>query len=66
MRRNGRLGIYAVYYDEDQNIDGWSESPFSPEADDLEELKTTLGLMLESLEKDIVEYKSETECTSSE
>ena len=57
MKKNGVLGVYAVYYDDSENIQGWSESPCSPTADDLYELKTTLNLMLGSLEKDIVEIE---------
>jgi hypothetical protein len=58
MKKDGQLAVYSVYYDNNGNIHGWSESPFSPEADSLEELRTTLNLMLNALEKDIVDYKA--------
>ena len=58
MNKAGQLAIYPVYYYDNGNIAGWSEIPFSPEADDLEELRTTLELMLEALTKDILEYDS--------
>ena len=56
MNKAGQLAVYSVYYDDNGKIEGWSEMPFSPEADDLEELRTTLELMLEALTKDILEY----------
>ena len=56
MKRNGQLAVYAVYYDDLGNIQGWSEKPFSPETDGLEELRTNLNLMLDALGKEIVEY----------
>jgi len=55
LKKDGALGVYAVYYDDAENIQGWSEHPFSPVAEDLDELKTTLTSMVESLEKEIVE-----------
>ena len=58
MEKDGHVAVYSVYYDDSGNIDGWSERPFSPEADSLEELRTTLNLMLDALEKEIVEYKA--------
>jgi hypothetical protein len=58
MKKDGQLAVYSVYYDDRGNIHGGSERPFSPEADSLEELRTTLNLMLDALEKEIVEYKA--------
>jgi hypothetical protein len=58
MKKDGQLAVYAVYYDDLGNIHGWSEKPFSPEADGLEELRTTLNLMLDALGKEIVEYNA--------
>jgi len=57
LKKDGALGVYAVYYDDAENVQGWSESPFSPTAENLGELRTTLNLMLESLEKDIIEIE---------
>lgn len=58
MKRSERLAVYAVYYDDGGNVEGYSENPFSPEADSLEELRTTLELLSASLEEDVIEYKS--------
>jgi hypothetical protein len=58
MKENSELGVYAVYYDDSGNIEGWSEKPFSPTASNLEELKTTLELMRESLKKEIIDIDS--------
>lgn len=52
------MAVYAVYYDDGGNVEGYSENPFSPEADSLEELRTTLELLSASLEEDVIEYKS--------
>ncbi len=58
VERDGVLGLHAVYYDDSGNIEGWSEIPFSPVAESIDELRTTLELMLESLAKDIVDVES--------
>ena len=57
MKKDGQLAVYSVYYDDRGKINGWSERPFSPEADSLEELRTTLNLMIDALEKEIIGYK---------
>lgn len=57
MNKDGVLGKHAVYYDDSGNIEGWSEVPFSPVAHGLDELKTNLELMLETLEKDIIDIR---------
>jgi hypothetical protein len=57
IRKDGQLAVYPVYYDDRGNIRGSSEIPFSPEAGSLEELRTSLELMLDALEKEIIEYE---------
>ena len=49
------LAIYEVYYYENGNVRGSSQDPVSPEAEDLAQLKTTLELMLEATDKDILD-----------
>ena len=61
MKKAGHLAVYPVYYDDRGNIRGWSERPFSPEAESLEELRTTLELMLDALEKEIIEDEASPE-----
>jgi hypothetical protein len=56
MLRDGRLAIYTVYYGEGGVIEGWSESPACPEANDLFELRTSLQLMLDAIENPILKY----------
>jgi len=46
INKAGHLAVYPVYYDDRGNIRGSSEIPFSPEAESLEDLRTTLELML--------------------
>jgi hypothetical protein len=58
IKKHGQLAVYPVYYDDRGNIHGWSEKPFSPEADSLEELRITLRLMLDALEKEIIENEA--------
>ena len=57
VKKDGVLGVHAVYYADDGNIEGWSERPFSPVADSLDELRTSLELMLESLEQEVIEVE---------
>ena len=61
MKKAGHLAVYPVYYDDRGNIRGWSERPFSPEAESLEELRTTLELMLDAFEKEIIEDEASPE-----
>ncbi len=58
IKKDGHLAVYPVYYDDRGTIRGSSEIPFSPEAENLEELRTTLELMLDALEKEIIEYEA--------
>ena len=57
MKKDGQLAVYSVYYDDRGKINGWSERPFSREADSLEELRTTLNLMIDALDKEIIAYQ---------
>jgi hypothetical protein len=61
MKKAGHLAVYPVYYDDRGNIRSWSERPFSPEAESLEELRTNLELMLDALEKEIIEDEASPE-----
>ena len=61
MEKDGVFAVHSVYYDDDGKIQGWSENSLSPEVEDLDELKTTLELMLESLKEDIIKVDSITE-----
>jgi hypothetical protein len=58
IKKGDYLTVHAVYYDNDGTIKGWSENPFSPEAEDLDELRASLKLMLESLDKDVIDLES--------
>jgi hypothetical protein len=54
VQKEGVLGIHAVYYADDGEVEGWGKQPFSPVAESLAELRTNLELMLESLEKEVI------------
>ena len=56
MNKNGILGVHGVYYDEHGNIQGMDQDPNAPRAETSDELKTMLELMLEALEKPILDY----------
>ena len=57
MKKDGCLGVHGVYYDEHGNIEGMDQDPNGPTGESLDHLKTTLELMLEALEKPILDYK---------
>jgi hypothetical protein len=56
MNKNGLLGVHGVYYDGDGNIQGMDQDPNAPQAETIDELRTVLELMLEALEKPILDY----------
>ena len=56
-KKDGVLGVYAVYHDDNGTIEGWSMNPFSPEAESLDELRTHLERMLEALEQGVIDIE---------
>jgi hypothetical protein len=55
--KNGYLGVHGVYYDEHGNITGMDQDPNAPRARNRDELRAMLELMLEALEKPILDYE---------
>lgn len=51
--------IHEVYYDKEGNVDGYTKDGASVGGNSLEELKWVLEKMLESIEKEIIEYKED-------
>ena len=49
-----QLGIYEIYYDDNGNVNGWTQEPVAVVGDDLE---WTLNKMQECLGKPILEYE---------
>ena len=50
--------LAEVYYGEDGNITAWTEpGELSPYGDDLEELRADLGLMLQALERPVLDRR---------
>ena len=54
--KNGHLGIHGVYYDNSGNIRVMDIEPNVPLGYDLDDLPHKLELMLESLDKEILDY----------
>lgn len=57
INKDGSLGLHGVYYDEHDNIEGMDRDPNAPTGENLDELRTMLKLMLEALEKPIIDYQ---------
>lgn len=58
LRRNGYVGIYDTYYDNNNVPNAMSENPCSPEADDIGELREALRMMERALDVEILDYDS--------
>ena len=56
IKKDGGCGVHGVYYDEHENITGIDQDPNAPTGESLDQLRTTLELMLEALEKPILDY----------
>jgi hypothetical protein len=56
IRKDGQLGIHGVYYDESGEIKSYDIEPNAPLGDDLDDLRTRLELMLESLGKEVLDF----------
>jgi len=54
---DAEFGVYEVYYHENGVVKGYSLNSVTPTAESLEALKTDLGLMSESLSKDVLTYE---------
>lgn len=49
-------GVHEVYYDENGDIEGWSEESVSPVKESVDELKEELERMMMSFEKEMLDY----------
>ena len=58
LKRDNLFAIYSVYYDDDGKIIACSESPEPAVSEDFEYLRTQLNLMLEAVDKDVVEFET--------
>lgn len=56
-RRGTKVAIYEAYYDSTRGVTSLSEEPVSPEADDLDELRATLELLIQALDRSVLEYR---------
>ncbi|MET3878841.1 hypothetical protein [Chitinophaga sp. OAE865] len=53
------FGIYEVYYDEEGNIESWTENPVTPVCSSGDGLLYELNLMIDALKKDILVYRED-------
>ena len=58
VKKDGLLGIHGVYYDEKNNIRSADVDPNAPFGEDLEELRSRLELMIESLAEEIIDFET--------
>lgn len=65
MRRSGHFekgvdhyGIYEVYYDDNGDIDGWTETTMEPSGESLDDLKEDMRYMCAALENPVLDYET--------
>ena len=62
-RRNGlggyEYGIYEVYYDDNGNIEGWTEDPMTPTGSSEDDLRDELEIMKAALNNETLIYKED-------
>lgn len=58
VRRGEEIGIYSVYYDKDEHIEGISVDPSYVSYFSVEQIGEHLDLMREALQKPILEYEA--------
>ena len=49
-------GVHEVYYDENGDIEGWSEESVTPVGESKDELKKTLTDLVKALDEEILDY----------
>lgn len=63
MRRTTKYGTYygvhEVYYDSEGKVDGYTIHPVSVAGESVEEIKEYLQMILNCLDKDILDYEEE-------
>jgi hypothetical protein len=57
LKRDNLFAIYSVYYDDEGKIIACSENPEPAISEDFEYLKTQLNLMLEAIDKEVLEFE---------
>ena len=56
---DGSLGIHEVFYDEEGDVQGWTENAVSVYGEDIHELESSYDLMMQAFSKPILEYNDE-------
>lgn len=51
------FGVYEVYFDGKDRVEGWTESPIGHEHDNLTDMKDDLRWQAEAIEREVLEYK---------
>lgn len=52
-------GVHEVYYDSEGKVDGYTTHPVSVAGESIEEIKQYLEMILNCLDKDILDYEEE-------
>ena len=58
LKRDDEYGVYEVYYDDSGMPHAMSEDPIAITGENLEDIRNELNLILESLEKDVLDYRT--------
>ncbi len=66
IKRQDQFGIHSVYYDEQGTVQGWDAEPNVPPGENLDDLRTELVCMLESLDQEIINAEEEVKAETPE
>lgn len=58
IKKDCYLGIHGVYYDDSGKICNWDIDPNALQGSDLKDLRNRLELMLEALDKEVLDFES--------
>jgi len=53
--------IHEVYYDDNDEVDGYTKNAIAPGGNTIDELRTELERMLKCLDKSVLEYQEDQE-----
>ncbi|MDK2125308.1 hypothetical protein [Parachitinimonas caeni] len=56
VRKEEKLAIHEVYYDDNGEINAFTSLPIAPYGEDIEDLGYTLGFMKRALELPVLDY----------
>lgn len=56
MEKDGEFAIYEVFYNDEGQVQGYTENPSFPRAESIEELKEDLERYAEAMSKPVLQY----------